>query len=65
MITVENLYSEIDNNLDRLILLHQNLIKIQSVNSGYMPTGNETEVANFCSNWLNDYGIDSTILSEI
>ncbi|MBL40916.1 MAG: hypothetical protein CL761_06340 [Chloroflexi bacterium] len=64
MITVENLYSEIDNNLDRLILLHQNLIKIQSVNSGYMPTGNETEVANFCSNWLNDYGIDSTILSR-
>ena len=65
MLNIKNLYSEVDNNVERLILLHQELIKIESVNSGYMPTGNETEVAEFCSNWLKQYGIESNILSRV
>ena len=65
MLNIKNLYSEVDNNVERLILLHQELIKIESVNSGYMPTGNETEVADFCSDWLKQYGIESNILSRV
>ena len=62
MLNIKNLYSEVDNNVERLILLHQELIKIESVNSGYMPTGNETEFAEFCSNWLKQYGIESLFI---
>ena len=65
MLNIKNLNSEVDNNVERLILLHQELIKIESVNSGYMPTGNETEVADFCSDWLKQYGIESNILSRV
>jgi acetylornithine deacetylase/succinyl-diaminopimelate desuccinylase-like protein len=58
---VNNLLLEVDDKLDDLIELHQNLIKIQSVNSGYMPTGNETEVTKFCSDWLKKYKISSNV----
>ena len=43
------LINQIDENSDELVNLHQDLIKIESVNTGYMPTGNETQVAEFCS----------------
>ena len=51
-----SLMNEIDDNSDELVKLHQNLIKIQSVNSGYMPTGNETEVVDYCTKWLANFG---------
>ena len=57
--------NEIDDNSDELVKLHQNLIKIQSVNSGYMPTGNETEVVDYCTKWLANYGIPSKKLSRV
>ena len=61
MQNINNLLLEVDEKLEDLIKLHQNLIKIQSINSGYMPTGNETEVADFCSNWLKKFEIESNI----
>ena len=54
-----NLFEQIDKNVDSLIELHRSLIKIQSVNSGYMPTGNETKVAEFISKWLSDFDLSS------
>ena len=64
MQNINNLLLEVDEKLEDLIKLHQNLIKIQSINSGYMPTGNETEVADFCSNWLKNFEIESNIFSR-
>jgi len=60
-----SLMNEIDDNSDELVKLHQNLIKIQSVNSGYMPTGNETEVVDYCTKWLANFGIPSKKLSRV
>ena len=60
-----NLFEQIDKNVDSLIELHRALIKIQSVNSGYMPTGNETKVAEFISKWLSDFELSSDILSRV
>ena len=60
-----NLFEQIDKNVDSLIELHRSLIKIQSVNSGYMPTGNETKVAEFISKWLSDFELSSDILSRV
>jgi len=60
-----NLFEQIDKNVDSLIELHRSLIKIQSVNSGYMPTGNETKVAEFISKWLSDFELSSNILSRV
>ena len=60
-----NLFEQIDKNVDSLIELHRSLIKIQSVNSGYMPTGNETKVAEFISKWLSDFDLSSYILSRV
>ena len=57
MQNINNLLLAVDDKLEDLIKLHQDLIKIQSINSGYMPTGNETEVADFCSNWLKNFEI--------
>jgi succinyl-diaminopimelate desuccinylase len=59
------LINQIDENSDELVNLHQDLIKIESVNTGYMPTGNETQVAEFCSNWLSKYEIKSKLLSRV
>ncbi|MBA47055.1 MAG: hypothetical protein CL893_03100 [Dehalococcoidia bacterium] len=60
-----SLIDQIDENSDELIKLHQDLIKIESVNTGYMPTGDETNVAEFCSNWLKKFGIKSNLLSRV
>ena len=60
-----NLFEQIDKNVDSLIELHRALIKIQSVNSGFMPTGNETKVAEFISKWLSDFELSSNILSRV
>ncbi|MBK89817.1 MAG: hypothetical protein CL772_01390 [Chloroflexi bacterium] len=59
------LIDEIDQNSDELVNLHQSLVKIESVNTGYMPTGNETKVTEFCANWLGKYGIESSQLSRV
>ena len=64
-IDLTSLINQIDKNSDELVKLHQNLVKIESVNTGYMPTGNETKVAEFCSKWLSKFGIESNQLSRV
>ncbi|MAU24008.1 MAG: M20 family metallopeptidase [Dehalococcoidia bacterium] len=59
-----SLIDQIDDNSDSLVKLHQDLIKIESVNTGYMPTGNETKVSEFCAKWFKEYGIQSKQLSR-
>ena len=38
---------QVDNYIDEIIQLEQDLVKIESVNSGTMPTGNETEACEY------------------
>ena len=43
----KELTSQVDNHIDEIIELEQELVKIESVNTGSMPTGNETEACEY------------------
>ena len=47
-----NLLSQVDEIHDEIITLEQDLVKIPSVNTGKMPTGNETQVCEYVYKWL-------------
>tara|TARA_B100001123_G_scaffold89836_4_gene103251 strand:- start:107 stop:1462 length:1356 start_codon:yes stop_codon:yes gene_type:complete len=58
------LLEQIDESKNELIELEQALVRIPSINTGVMPTGNETKVCEFISEWLSRYGINSEILEK-
>lgn len=62
---LRDLTSQVDSNIDEIIKLEQDLIKIKSVNTGIMPTGNETEVCEYIKDWLGEYDIKSSILESV
>ena len=40
--SLDDLFNQVDNLKQEIVQLEQELIKIPSVNTGFMPTGNET-----------------------
>ena len=64
MTQLNTLLAQVDENFDELLSLHRDLVRIPSVNTGSMPTGNETEAADFAKQWLGQRGIDSEILES-
>ncbi len=58
------LLAQVDQNFDELLSLHRDLVRIPSVNTGFMPTGNETEAAEYGRQWLAQRGISSEILES-
>lgn len=61
----KELTSQVDNHIDEIIELEQELVKIESVNTGSMPTGNETEACEYIRDWLGQYNIQSSILESV
>lgn len=59
---LESLLAQIDSMEDEIIGLEQALVRIPSVNTGTMPTGNETLVCEYVRDWLADDGIGCEIL---
>ena len=49
---MKDLYAQVDAALDDILALEQALVRIPSVNTGFMPTGNETAVAEYARDWL-------------
>ena len=49
---------------EELVELEQALVRIPSVNTGFMPTGNETPVCVYIQNWLAKDDIQSEILES-
>ncbi len=49
---------------EELVELEQALVRIPSVNTGFMPTGNETPVCAYIQNWLAKDDIQSEILES-
>ena len=47
---------------NEIVKLEQALVQIPSVNTGFMPTGNETPVCEFIKTWLEETEIDCEIL---
>jgi len=56
------LIAQVDESYEDLLSVHRELVRIPSVNTGVMPTGNETLVAEFAHEWLAEDGIESEIL---
>ena len=64
MPSLQALLEQVDRSVDEIVDLEQSLVKIPSVNTGFMPTGNETAVAEFCRDWLAGERIESQILGR-
>ena len=46
------MFAQIDSMEDEIIALHRDLVKIPSVNTGFMPTGDETPVCEYIRDFL-------------
>ena len=56
---LDELFAQVDAQREDIIALEQALVKIPSVNTGFMPTGNETPVCEYIRDWLAQDGIQS------
>lgn len=64
MQTLDALLSQVDASRDDIVRLEQDLVRIPSVNTGFMPTGNETAVCEYISDWLRAEGVESEIIES-
>ena len=64
MPTLQELFAQVDAQREEIIALEQALVRIPSVNSGFMPTGDETPVCEYIRDWLAEDGIQSEILGR-
>ena len=62
MTELADLFSQVDAAQDDIIALHQAMVRIPSVNTGFMPTGDETPVCEYARDWLAEDSIESDIL---
>jgi len=62
---LDRLLIEVDKSRHELIELLQGLIRIPTVNTGVMPTGNETQLCQFLKKKLDAEGIDSEIIEGV
>ena len=64
MPSLQSLLDQVEAATNEIVELERSLVKIPSVNTGFMPTGGETAVAEFMADWLRDEGFDSEILAR-
>ncbi|MCI0437668.1 MAG: M20/M25/M40 family metallo-hydrolase [Chloroflexi bacterium] len=64
MPTLEELFAQVDAAREELVALHRALVRIPSVNTGFMPTGDETPVCEYARDWLKQDNIASEILES-
>ena len=62
---LEDLLGQVSVAKDEVLGLAQELVRIPSVNTGFMPTGDETAVAEFARDWLRREGITGEILEAV
>ena len=65
MSKLDGMLKQVDSLEEELINLEQALVRIPSVNTGLMPTGNETHVCEYIKAWLGNHGIKSDILESV
>ncbi len=61
---LDDLFAQVDAQVDEIVALEQALVRIPSVNTGFMPTGDETPVCEHIRDWLAEDGIESEILES-
>ena len=61
---LNDLFRQVDQAENDIVALEQALVRIPSVNTGFMPTGDETPVCELARDFLAEDGIDSEILES-
>lgn len=65
MADLQTMLDEVDASAAEIVELERDLVRIPSVNTGKMPTGNETPVAEFVRDWLHSEDItDTSVLAR-
>ncbi len=64
MANLQDMLDQVDTLTEEIVSLEQDLVRIPSVNTGYMPTGDETKVTNYISSWLDNEGLASEVLAR-
>ena len=64
MPNLESLLDQVDEMREEIITLEQDLVRIPTVNTGFMPTGNETEACRYIEKWLAEDGIESETIES-
>jgi acetylornithine deacetylase/succinyl-diaminopimelate desuccinylase-like protein len=59
-----DLFRQVDEAQDDIVALEQALVRIPSVNTGFMPTGDETPVCELARDFLAEDGVESEILES-
>ena len=59
MTELSDLLDQVENISQDIIKLEQDLVRINTTNTGFMPTGNETEVCKYLEQLLSKEGIAS------
>ena len=65
MALIDDLLDQAESARDEIVELERALVRIPSVNTGRMPTGNETPVCEFARDWLAEDGIECEILERV
>ena len=60
----DSLFSQVDSLRDEIIELERSMVQIPTINTGVMPTGNETALCDYVHNWLSLEGITSEIIES-
>ena len=61
---LNDLLDQVDEMRDEIVQLEQDMVRIPTVNTGFMPTGNETELCQYIEKWLADDGISSETIES-
>ena len=60
MATLQQLLDEVDASAAEIVELEREMIQIPTINTGVMPTGDETPLAEFIRDWFHQEGITDT-----
>ena len=61
---LNDLLDQVDEMRDEIIALEQDMVRIPTVNTGFMPTGNETELCRYIERWLAEDGVPCEIIES-
>ena len=64
MADLDELLAQVDRSSEEILAVHRDLVGIPSVNTGFMPTGNETPVCEYVRDLLARDGIHADILES-
>ena len=64
MPSLSELFEQVDNAYDEIVGLQQDLVRIPTVNTGFMPTGDETKACEFLSDLLAKEGIEGETIES-